>query len=576
MTEPLAAQHLEQLLEVTRALSAPLQLSELLGVVADAACAVLQAERCSVWLHDAARAELVLKLASDLADVRLPVGTGFVGLCARERRLVNVPDCYADPRFDRGMDLRTGFHTRCSLTLPLLDPDGTLVGVMQLLNRAGGQFSAADERLAQALAAQCAVALQRASLLDALISAERARQELAVARAVQQSTLPTAMPQLAGWACHGLALPAAETGGDTFDLAALPGGLLVVLADATGHGIGPALSVTQMHAMLRMALRLGAPLPQAFLQLNNLLAETLADDRFITAFIGVLDSSTASLHYFSAGQGPILQRHAEGRWSEHRPTGFPLGALPMAAAREPASLVFQPGELLVLLSDGIYEQEDAAGERFGAARVRAVVDAWLAAEARSPGRGLDGLSQALLGAVQAHAGAAAQDDDITLVLLRREPEVWRAVFERDNRCLDALFAFSARCCAEAGVADGTRRRLDFVLEELVTNVIKYGGGVAEVPVTLRCSGRQLVGVVEDPDGRPFDPADAPEVDVSLPVAQRRAGGLGLHLIKRLVQSLDHWPAADGHGPRLVFVLDAAAPDAAPGPQPSTDHGTPHA
>src|SRR5439155_20000463 len=96
------------------------------------------------------------------------------------------------------------------------------------------------------------------------------------------------------------------TGGDTFDLAFTEQGGLVMLGDATGHGIGPALSVTQMQAMLRMAFRLAADLATAFIHVNNRLTEIRAEDRFITAFIGLLDPATHDLRFHSGGQGPVL------------------------------------------------------------------------------------------------------------------------------------------------------------------------------------------------------------------------------------------------------------------------------
>lgn len=405
---------LEQILEVTRALAAPFDLLSMLGAVTAAARQVLRADRCSVWLHDAAAGQLVLKLASDISDVRVPVGQGLIGACARERRPVNVPDCYADARFDPAVDKRSGYRTRCSLSMPLIDHEGTLVGVMQLLNRVDGVFGDADVQLAQALAAQCAVALQRARLSDTLIENARMRQALDLARMVQMSTLPSSMPAVPGYDVHGRSLPAEETGGDTFDLALLPQGLLTVLADATGHGIAPALSVTQMHAMLRMALRVGAALDEASLQVNNLLGETLAEDRFVTAFFGLLDPAAHVMRYLSAGQGPILHyRRATGACERHRPTGFPLGAMPLARSRAPSTLEMAPGDVLLLLSDGIYEQHDAAGEPFGEERVQAIV-------ARHGDGPMAALADALLAGVRAFAQGMPQEDDITLVLLRRQ------------------------------------------------------------------------------------------------------------------------------------------------------------
>jgi phosphoserine phosphatase len=410
----LSAEDLATILEVTRGLAAPFDLMSMLAAVTSAARQVLRADRCSVWLHDPAADELVLEVATDIRHVRVAVGVGLVGSCARERRIINVPDCYADPRFDPGVDKRSGYRTRCSLTLPLVDHVSVLVGVMQVLNRAEGVFDAADEQLAAALAAQCAVALQRVRMTEALIEAEKMRQALEVARVVQMSTLPSTMPALAGYDVHGRFVPADLTGGDTFDLAPLEQGLLVVLGDATGHGIAPALSVTQMHAMLRMAFRLGADLETAFTQVNNLLADTLAADRFITAFIGLLDARTHAIRYLSGGQGPVLHFDAaSGQCRRHRPTCFPLGAMRLAAPRPAVTLALQPGDVLLLLSDGIFEYHDAAQRQFGEDRVERIV-------AEHHGRRMADLSAILLDAVHDFAQGAPQEDDMTIVLVKRE------------------------------------------------------------------------------------------------------------------------------------------------------------
>jgi len=412
--DALSRQDIETMLAVTRALAAPFDLPTMLQAVTNAACRVLQAERCSVWLLDAAAGELVLEVASDLQRVRLPLGVGLVGACALERRLVNVPDCYADARFDADIDRASGFHTRCSLTLPLVDHQGALVGVMQLLNKAAGVFAAADELLAEALAAQCAVALTRVRMTAALIEGECLRQEMELARQVQLRTLPAAMPTVPGYAMHGSFLPASLTGGDTYDLALTARGLLVVLGDATGHGIGPALSVTQMHAMLRMALRMGVDLETAFRHVNDQLADTLADGRFVTAFIGLLDAATHRLHYISGGQGPILHfQAARQACATYKATSFPMGAMPLARPRPPVAFDYAPGDILVLLSDGIFEFEDAKGAAFGQVRVEETVR-------RHHRLAPAALADALLQAVHAHAGGAPQLDDITMVLLKRE------------------------------------------------------------------------------------------------------------------------------------------------------------
>ena len=370
----LSAADLHRILKVTQALASPFDLTTMLAEVVNAAKQVLGAERGSVWLYDDATDELVLKVATHLDSIRLPAGKGLVGICARTKEIVNVPDCYADPRFDPEVDKATGYRTRCLLTLPLVDHKDVLVGVLQVLNKAEGSFDADDEALAMALAAQCAVALQRVRMTEAVIEGERLRQELEMARTVQQSTLPSTMPSVPGYDVFGTFAPAELTGGDTFDLAAVQQGLLVVLADATGHGIAPALSVTQMQAMLRMAFRMGADLETAFVHVNNGLAETLADDRFITAFIGLLDPACHALRFHSGGQAPILHfQAASGTCARYDPTSFPLAAMPLKSMRPAVVLEMAPGDILALLSDGIYEYRDAdrravrRGARRGAA-----------------------------------------------------------------------------------------------------------------------------------------------------------------------------------------------------------------
>jgi phosphoserine phosphatase RsbU/P len=284
---------------------------------------------------------------------------------------------------------------------------------MQVLNRSDGVFDAADEKLAAVLAAQCAVALQRVRMMESLLEGEKMRQQLEIARTVQMGTLPATMPQVPGYDLHGMSRPAEQTGGDTFDLADVGQGLLVVLGDATGHGIGPALSVTQMQAMLRMAFRLGADLDTAFMNVNNQLADTLPGHHFVTAFIGLLDAQRHHIRFHSGGQGPILHLQGDsGEWARYLPTTFPLSAMAVDSVAAAVTLPLGPGDILALISDGIYEYADARGELFGEARVREVLTV-------NRERPMAEVSEALFDAVKSFAGNAPQDDDMTVVLVKR-------------------------------------------------------------------------------------------------------------------------------------------------------------
>jgi phosphoserine phosphatase len=532
-----SARDLETILGVTSALAAPFDLMTMLAEVVSAAKQVLNADRGSVWLYDSAADELVLEVATGIRPVRVPAGAGLVGACARNRQIINVPDCYADPRFDSGVDKSSGYRTRCMLTLPLVDHKDVLVGVMQVLNKRGdGVFDGHDEALATALAAQCAVALQRVRMTEAVIEGEKMRQELEMARIVQMSTLPATMPALPGYDVYGTFKPAELTGGDTFDLAALDQGLLVVLGDATGHGIAPALSVTQMQAMLRMAFRLGANLETAFKEVNNQLADTLASDRFITAFVGILDSNAHLLRFHSGGQGPILHFQAAlGTCARHRPTSFPLGAMRLSALRPLVTLQMQPGDILLLLSDGIYEYHDASGEQFGEARVEEIVRS-------HHGESMAQLSAILLEAIQTFAAGAPQDDDITVVLVKRDPELSTAhrSFERSFDSIEEIVAFTAATFADQEIDPELLPAIDFAVEELFTNMVKYSTmSSAAVRIDLARIDGGVQVTLTDYDVEPFDVTRAPDADIELPIEQRKPGGLGLHLIRRLVDSIEY-------------------------------------
>ena len=250
-------------------------------------------------------------------------------------------------------------------------------------------------------------------LPQAPISIDVLHDEVEVAREIQFSILPPEMPNVPGYELWGMLRPTAHTGGDMFDLVALEQGVFVLLGDATGHGYGPALSATQMQAMFRVAFRLGANLDQAYVHVINQMSEDLPEDRFVTAFLGFLDPQTHRLRYHSAGQAPILHFKAEsGQCDWYGPTTFPLGSLPVDRAAADMTLAMGPGDVVALLSDGVYEYPDGGEHVFGTERVSKLIS-------EGGERSLSELSSDLLAALATFGEGAVQEDDITVVLLRR-------------------------------------------------------------------------------------------------------------------------------------------------------------
>jgi phosphoserine phosphatase len=387
---------------------------EWLGQLIAAGDTVLSEGRAALWLHDAESGRL--RLAFPECDPPpMAARDGLAAACLAGRRDLRVNDTSAEPRFRASADRACGLRARSLLSLPLFGHDGEALGALQLLRPGIGPPPESDLRLMRALATQCQLAMHQVQLIDRLRENLRLEEEVEVAREIQFSTLPETMPAVPGYEVHGCFHPARHAGGDLFDLVMLEGRLFILMGDATGHGFGPALSATQMQAMLRVAFRCGADLDAAYCHVNNQLEEDLPDDRFITAYIGFLDPRRHLLRYHSGGQAPILHWCAgEGRCEVLPPTTFPLGAVALERAPEAAMLELAAGDVLALLSDGIFEYRNASGEQFGVARVEAVLR-----ETRE--EPVERIATELLAAVRAHGGGAPQEDDMTVVLVRRDP-----------------------------------------------------------------------------------------------------------------------------------------------------------
>jgi phosphoserine phosphatase len=405
---------LRRILEVTRKLAAPFDLDTMLSEVVDVSRNILDADRGTVFLYDEETDELVVRVATELGAIRIPANKGIVGESAQTRKLINVPDCYADERFNRAIDKETGYRSRCMLTIPLLGFEDSLVGVLQILNKNDGVFDEQDEFIATALAAQAAVVLHRAKITEQIIESEKLDREITVARDVQMGTLPKEMPMIEGYGFAGAFSPTDQTGGDLYDFVPLDDHrLFLLMGDATGHGIGPALSATQVRAMLRVALRLDSSLDDAFMHINDQLCDDLPDDRFVTGFFGLLDATTHKVQFHSGGQGPILHYHAaSGEYDWHPATTFPLGYMPQTSLAAPLELDLEPGDILGLISDGIYEYENEQGVQFGQQGVASVIDSL-------PGGDAEAVVAEIMRAVRHHGGSVPQADDITIVLARR-------------------------------------------------------------------------------------------------------------------------------------------------------------
>jgi phosphoserine phosphatase len=188
---------------------------------------------------------------------------------------------------------------------------------------------------------------------------------------------------------------------------------VLLLADATGHGIGPALSVTEVRAMLRMAVRAGLELPAIVEHLNAQLCTDLSEGRFVSAWLGELDAHDGTLKSHSCGQGPIVHYRARAAACDVVPSDtVALGLVEDLAIRMGEPIALEPGDIFAVASDGVVEATDAGGALFGTARLIDVIVRHHEAPASA-------LLRALRDAIDAFTRGAPPEDDRTVVVIKR-------------------------------------------------------------------------------------------------------------------------------------------------------------
>ncbi len=240
---------LHAVLDVSRELGATGELTPLLTKVELAARRVLHCERATVFLLDRAKNELYSRMATGVDGIRFSADRGIAGEVVRTREVITVDDAYKDSRFNPEIDRQTGFKTRNMITFPLFGYDDAVVGVLQVLNKTTGPFDQWDKELVRTFGAQVGVAVQRQLLLDHYAEKQKIERDLNIARDIQQGLLPQEQAKADGFDIAGWNKPADQTGGDCYDYLQLPdGALAVTIADATGHGIGPALMIAECRA----------------------------------------------------------------------------------------------------------------------------------------------------------------------------------------------------------------------------------------------------------------------------------------------------------------------------------------
>ena len=405
---------LRAVLEIARNLSHSLDLKIVLPQVLDSLFAIFPAADCGfILLRDQQTGSMTpcavkYRRPRDADSDSLPVSRSIIQQVLVSGRAILSRDAGIDAHIKFTESIQQ-LDIRSIMCVPINREDGDCMGVIQLDSRdRTSQFSEEDLALLVCASLLAARAMEVARLHEE-------RQELEAATRIQRSLLPTVRPSYAGFEFFDHYAPAHRVSGDYFDYISLPGNrLAVVVGDVAGKGLSAALLMAHLAAATRICLSSAPKLTDAICQLNNLLLNSITDDRFITFVVAVLDMEQCRLTVINAGHPPPLLRRGSRKPVQIEDFAADMAGLPLGVRDCPYMQVetsFEPGDMLLLYTDGATEMRNNAGELYGSERLH---DAILAA----PGD-VEGLGNALLNDLQQFAQTRLAGDDLTLLCVGR-------------------------------------------------------------------------------------------------------------------------------------------------------------
>ena len=296
---------------------------------------------------------------------------------AKTRTPINIPDTYADARFDPDFDKETGYRTRSILCLPLIGNGDRLIGVIQVLNKKDQEvFNEADESLLSGLSAHVTVALERARLIEAYVEKERMEETLKLAHDIQMSMVPKLFPPFpdrSEFDIFAILAPAKEVGGDFYDFFFIDDEhLCFAVGDVSGKGVPASLFMAVTKTLFRATAGHGGTPCEILARLNAEICRDNESCMFVTLFCAILNIRTGQVDYGNGGHNLPYHLHQRGVSPLESLGGRVLGLVeqsPYASGR----MVLAPGEALLLYTDGVTEAMNPSETLYSDQRLAAVL-----------------------------------------------------------------------------------------------------------------------------------------------------------------------------------------------------------
>lgn len=382
-------------------------------------------------------------------------------------------------------------------------------------------------------------------------AAARIDKELEFAKEIQYSALPSVFPPYPNrkdFEIYAHMITAKEVGGDFYDFYMLGDSTLAfMIADVSGKGIPAAMFMMQAKTIIKDLAESGLELPEVFATANKKLCENNDAGMFVTAWMGILDLKTGLLKFVNAGHNPPLVRQADGEFVYLKArSGMVLAGMDGIKYRQ-NELQLTPGDQIFLYTDGVTEATDKNNQFYGEERLLETVNRNIVMDTRK-------LCEAVKSDVDQFVGEAPQFDDITMLsveiqYIRGENSI---TVIADDKSMIPVSEFAKSLTEKLAVVPKVANKVSIAVDEIYSNIINYSGAeLTTISYEIK-DGRLYITFTDD--GIPYNPLEAEEPDITLSAEERKIGGLGIFMVKKMTESMEYTYEDEKNILKLIIAL----------------------
>ena len=383
-------------------------------------------------------------------------------------------------------------------------------------------------------------------------AAARIDKELEFAKQIQYSALPAVFPPFPNrndFEIYAKMVTAKEVGGDFYDFYMLGESTLAfMIADVSGKGIGAAMFMMRAKTTIKDLAESGLAPDEIFTLANKRLCENNDAGMFVTAWLGILDFKTGALKFVNAGHNPPLVCHEDGEFEYLKARGGMVLAGMDGVKYKTNELCLSPGDTIFLYTDGVTEATNDKNELYGEERLLSLAN-----------KNITKTPQQLIAAVKddvdVFVGDAPQFDDITMLAVSvnyvKGDEKIKVI--PNEKSFAAVQSFAEDLTKKLAVVPQVSNKVNIAFDEIYSNIVNYSNAdIAEIKYEI--VGGKLILTFSD-NGTPYNPLETKEPDVTLSAEDRKIGGLGIFMVKKMTESMEYTYEDDKNILSLVISLN---------------------